>query len=161
MMLRIWFFLALTCTTAPALAQPGALCPWFTWGSATNALGGDVSSVVKVAGTFEGTCVFTHGAGDAARSIQIIVGKMDTHACSDASMKVKALGNEAVQCEAIIAGGRKVNTIAGRVREEYFAVTMINVSAATRVEPADGRLSDPYAASLLEKVAEQVAGNLY
>jgi hypothetical protein len=38
---------------------------------------------------------------------------------------------------------------------------MTNIADATRKEPDDPRLADAYAASQIERLAEQVVGNLY
>ena len=40
-------------------------------------------------------------------------------------------------------------------------VTLTNIPGATNPEPSDPRLADAYAASPLERLAEQVVGNLY
>jgi hypothetical protein len=153
--------LLLTIAPAAAFAQTEAICPWFTTGSAVKILGGDVTLVAHASGNWDGSCRFSRGSGEAAQSIDILIGKLDTHPCPPGSAKVPALGNEAVQCGRSKANGEEANTIAGRVRDAYFVVTMTNVPDATRREPADARLSGPYGASALLKVAEQVAGNLF
>src|ERR1039458_340745 len=160
MIARIALLLSLLCA-APAMAQTATLCPWFTTGSAAEALGGDVSLTTNVAGTFDGMCVFTRGSGVSAPTLQIKVGNANTHPCPAVSAKLSALGNEAVQCETMMSNGRRADMIAGRVRDVYFVVTMADVPAATRAPAPDARPTDPYAAPLLERVAEQVAGNLY
>jgi hypothetical protein len=38
---------------------------------------------------------------------------------------------------------------------------MTNIPDATKLEPSDPKLADAYAASPLERLAEQVVGNLY
>jgi hypothetical protein len=51
--------------------------------------------------------------------------------------------------------------IAGRVRNVYFMVGIGNVPGATALPPAPARPSDPFSASILERITEQVVGNLY
>jgi len=149
---------------AAAMAQAGAVCPWFTAGSAAKVLGGDVSLTAHLTaqpnGSWEGDCRFVRGSGASAPAIAILIGEVDTHPCPPASAKLKALGNEAMQCHQTIQG-EQADTIAGRMRDLYFVVTMIDVPEATRDKPADARLASPYGASALERVAEQVVGNLY
>jgi hypothetical protein len=145
---------------AAALAQGIPVCPWYSTGSAEHLLGGEVTLVTHVNGTWEGSCTFTRGTGPSAPAIEIVIGKLNVHPCPETSTKVNALGNEAVQCSRAM-DGRKADTIAGRMRDVYFAVSMINVADATLEEPGDQHLSPEYGASPLERVAEQVVGNLY
>lgn len=154
-------FLLMIASATSALAQTAAVCPWLTIGSAATVLGGDVILTAHVEGNFAGSCRFTRQAGETTQSIEVLVGKIDTHTCQQGSTKLKALGNEAVQCRRMISSRAKADTIAGRVRDVYFVVTMTNVPEATREQPADAHPSDSYGASMLERVAEQVAGNLY
>jgi len=141
-----------------AIGQTQTLCPWFTNGSAERVLGGAVALTAKVDGSFSGSCRFTHQTGDTLRAIEISVGKAETHACPPDAMKLKSLGNEAVQCP---ASGDGNYTIAGRIRDVFFVITLTHVPDAIREAPTNARPSDPYHATVLEQVAEQVVGNLY
>ncbi len=91
--------------------------------------------------------------------LRILVGKVDRHVCSQGSTQLKALGNEAVQCRRPDAQGHPWDVIAGRMRDVFFVVTS-NVPDAAETPRADGPPTDPYSASILERVAEQVVGNL-
>jgi hypothetical protein len=144
-----------------AFAQTALPCPWLTTGSAAKILGGDVTMLVRASGNFEGSCRFTRQTGEAMEALEILVGKADTHSCPEGSPKLKAIGNEAVQCKRSIATGQEIYTIAGRVRNVYFAVTLTNVAGAILDRSAEVRPADPYSASPLERLAEQVSGNLY
>jgi len=144
-----------------AFAQTATSCPWLTTGSAAKILGGDVTPMVRTSGNWEGFCRFTRQTGEAVETLEILVGKSDTHSCPDGSLKLKAIGNEAVQCKRSIATDQEIYTIAGRVRNVYFAVTLTNVAGAILDRSAEVRPADPYSASPLERLAEQVSGNLY
>ena len=91
--------------------------------------------------------------------LRILVGKVDRHACAPESTQLKALGNEAVQCRRPDEQGHPWDVIAGRMRDVFFVVTS-NVPDVAAMPKADGPPTDPYSASILERVAEQVVGNL-
>jgi hypothetical protein len=95
------------------------------------------------------------------KSLEIIIGKEDTHICAEGSTKLIALGNEAVQCKSSNATGESLNIIAGRMRNVYFAVSIGNSPDGAAVPSEPGGPTGPYAASALERVTEQVVGNLY
>ena len=99
-------------------------------------------------------CRFTSTAASEQTAIEIRIGKADVHACPSSSTRLTALGNEAVQCR-IANKGPTTDLISGRVRDSYFVVSMTNLPDAA------ASAHDPFAASVLERVAEQVAGNLY
>jgi len=141
-----------------AFGQSATLCPWFTNGSAAHVLGGEIALAAKVDGNFSGSCRFTRQSEDSVRSIDVGVGKTDTHACPAGSLKLKTLGNEAVQCA---ARGEGNYTIAGHIRDVFFVITLSNVPDAIREPLASAKPADPYHATVLEQVAEQVVGNLY
>ncbi len=174
MPIRIVFALMFVSGTATALAQyqPGpaqpaqpqsgqsqTVCPWFTLGSAAWFLGGDVTVIARSSGNWEGSCRFVRTSGVAPATIEILIGKVNTHPCPEASTKVPALGNEAVQC---VGATDHADTIAGRARDAYFVVSVANVPSAADSEKApNAHPGDRFNASLVEQVAEQVVGNLY
>ena len=153
--------LFIVASAAAALGQTSPACPWVPSGTAERLLGGEVTVVAHVDGNAAGSCSFVRGSGENAASIEIRVGPMDTHPCPQDSVKLKALGNEAVQCRHGAAPSRQSDQIAGRIRNVFFVVTMTNIPGATTPEPSDPRLADAYAASPIERLAEQVVGNLY
>jgi hypothetical protein len=153
------FLVIVSCSVATA--QKPALCPWLSTGSAETALGGDIKLTAQSESNWQGSCHFTRLTGGSSRSIDIQISKVKMHPCPDGSPKVEALGNEAVQCIRPGPSGGQMNTIAGRMRDAYFEITMTGVPDATREEPASARPVDPYSATLLERIAEQVVGNLY
>ncbi|MGA8673237.1 MAG: hypothetical protein WB679_25410 [Terracidiphilus sp.] len=160
--MKLYFALVLMFTSAPtALSQVPSVCPWFTTGSAAMALGGDATVVAHASGNWDGSCKFEHHSEKVVQTIEIVVSKADSHPCPTVSTSLKALGNEAVQCSRTNEQGYQSDTIAGRVRNAYFVVTMTNVPAATREPSGQTRPSDPFEASPLGRVAEQVVGNLF
>jgi hypothetical protein len=142
-------------------AQTASLCPWLSSGSAAKVLGGNISVVAHANGNWEGSCQFVRGDEGKSESIDILIGKVDTHPCPQTSTKVIALGNEAVQCSHPTQASQQVDIITGRMRDVYFTVTMTDVPNATRQLPSDAHLSGQFGASPLERIAEQVVGNLY
>jgi len=160
MKLRIALLWILTSGMA-AIAQVPAPCPWFSSGSAEMALGGAVTTTAHSSSNWDGSCKFEHQSSTGAHTIEILVSKTDPHSCPAMSKNLKALGNEAVQCSRENAQRQESDTIAGRVRDAYFVVTMTNMPDAIREPSADARPSDPFEGSLLERVAEQVAGSLF
>jgi hypothetical protein len=146
---------------ALATARAQTVCPWFTAGSAESVLGGEVRVTANSEGNWQGSCRFTRQAQSALQSIEIEIGKANPHACPEGSTKIKALGNESVQCRRASSHGDASYVVTGRVRDAYFVVTMTGVPDANEDPAADPRISDAYGASKIERVAEQVAGNLF
>jgi hypothetical protein len=142
-------------------AQTPAVCPWFSSGSAASVLGGPVVLNSHIENNSEGMCKFTRASGDEKQYLEITIGKADTHLCAQNGTKLIALGNEAVQCKNTSAQGQTQDVIAGRIRKVFFAVSIANIPGAAEAAPPAAHAFDPYAASLLERIAEQVAGSLY
>jgi hypothetical protein len=142
------------------MGQTTTACPWVTSGTAERYLGGEVSVTVHAEGNAMGSCKFVHQSGNSASSIEVLVGSTDAHSCPQDSTKLKALGNEAVQCHHATSS-QQSEQIAGRIRNTFFVVTMNNIPDATRQEPSDPHLADAFGASPIERLAEVVVGNLY
>ena len=153
--------LSILLSATSALGQSASNCPWFTSGSAEKILGGVVVTTVHLNAATDGSCRFSRKMGEVTQSIDVLVGKASTHPCPEGSPKVKALGNEAVQCTREVSAGQREDTIAGRIRDLYFVVTLTNVPGALKAGPSDPGITDAYDASPLERVAEQVVGNFY
>ena len=154
------FFALLLACPAVALAQSDGVCPWFTTGSAAKVLGGEVTLTAHVAGDWDGSCVFMRKTGATVQTIEILVGKTNTHPCPESSRHLRAVGNDAVQCRRAGGPDQSRDIIAGRVRDVFFVVSMIAGSADSPNSP-DAHWPDSNPASLLERVTEQVTGNLY
>jgi hypothetical protein len=144
-----------------AMAQQPALCPWLSTGSAATALGGDVVVTAHSENNWQGSCRFTRQTSGSTQAIDIQVSKENSHPCPGGSTRLKALGNEAVECLRLTSAGEHADTLAGRVRDAWFEVTMTGVTEATREPPVNAHPADPYSATMLERIAEQVVGNLY
>jgi hypothetical protein len=160
-MARLTILLFIVASAVAAVGQATTVCPWVTSGTAERLLGGEVSVTAHVESATAGSCSFVRQSGSSASSIEILVGLKDTHPCPQDSIKLRALGNAAVQCHHIISPAQQSDQIAGRIRNISFVVTMINIPDATREEPSDPRLADSYGASPIERLAEVVVGNLY
>jgi hypothetical protein len=153
-------FLFLALSSVVCSAQTPAVCPWLTTGSAESVLGGAVALAMHVDGNAQGNCRFTRANGIEQKVIEIVIGKADTQPCPHGSTNLTALGNEAVQCKTANQG-KTVNMIAGRVRDIFFVVSITNLPDAATVPDGPAPAHDSFNASILERVAEQVAGNLY
>ena len=92
-----WLILMLS--AGSCFAQTPAVCPWLSVGSAADALGGPVESDLHIESSSQGTCRFLHGSGTEQESIEITIGKIDTHACPAGSAKLVGFGKEAVECK--------------------------------------------------------------
>jgi len=160
-MFRLLVMIPAIACCAAATGQAPANCPWLSTGTAARLLGGDVTVAAHVEETFAGSCRFTRQSGNSSASIAVLIGPKDTQPCPAGSTKLKALGNEAVQCRRAAGTAQGSDVIAGRIRNVYFVVTMTNIAGALTSEPDDPLLADAYAASPLERAAEQVVGNLY
>jgi hypothetical protein len=155
----VLFLVIVGCSVATA--QTPAVCPWLATGSAETALGGSVTVVAQSESNWQGSCHFARETAGSKQTIDIQITKVKIRPCPDGSAKLKALGNEAVQCARPGLSGGQAETVAGRVRDAYFEITMTGVADATRQQPPTAHPVDPYGATLLEQVAEQVVGNLY
>ena len=143
-----------------AAAQKPVTCPWLSSGSAETVLGGPASLHLHMeADGQQGLCEFA-SQPDGTKVLRILVAKADKHVCPQGSMRLKALGNEAVQCRRPDAQGHPWDVIAGRMRDIFFVVTTSNVPDALAIPADKGSPVDPYGASILERATEQVVGNL-
>ncbi|MGA7243427.1 MAG: hypothetical protein WBX19_09605 [Terracidiphilus sp.] len=140
-------------------AQQPATCPWFSSGSAQTVLGGPASLHLHMEENGQGLCEFASQSG-APKILRILIGKVDKHVCPPESKELKALGNRAVQCRWADQRGNPWDVIEGRVRDVFFVVTTSNVPDALAIPAVEGHPADPYSASILERIAEQVVGNL-
>lgn len=140
-----------------ALAQTPSACPWLTEGSAAKALGGDVTVSAQQQSSFAGACRFTL-KGDFDTMLNIEIGRAPAHACMEPGEELIGLGNEATLCHGKGAHGEPTKVIEGRVRNTYFIVTM-----SRRMAPLSAGMQSAAKASssFIERVAEQVVGNLY
>lgn len=149
----------LVVTASVTAAQQPATCPWLSSGSAQTVLGGAVSLHLQMEENAQGICEFASQSGE-PKILRIMVGKTDKHVCPPESTQLKALGNEAVQCRRTDQRGHSWDVIAGRMRDVFYVVTTSNVPDALAIPATEGDPADPYSASILERVAEQVVGNL-
>lgn len=156
MHVRIALFLIIF-NCAYAIAQAPVVCPWLSTGSAETALGGSVTVTAQSENNWHGECHFARQTAGSSQAIDVRVSKVEFHPCPDGSTRLTALGNEAWQCPS----GDHADTIAGRVRDAWFMVTMTGVPEAAREPQSKALPADSYGASMLERLAEQVAGNLY
>ena len=157
MMARWWLFIAALASPAAAHAQSPQSCPWLNAGTAAKALGASVSVSAHSDSNWSGSCRFVTGASSQG-SIAVLVGKTGTHVCAAGASPLSGIGNQASLCSERGADGQLVQTVIGRVRDAWFAVTLRLPDSGGRASPAPGESAGP---SAVEFLAEQVAGNLY
>jgi hypothetical protein len=138
---------------APQAKLPPA-CPWLTLGTAAKMLGGDVSVVLNVSDSGEGSCKFSREQGPTG-VLEIVVTKAGLPGCPANSVALPGIGNEANICRRAGPHGEVVQMVSSRVRDQHFVVTITSrehEKAARRPEPQD----EPIA-----RVSEEVAGSLF
>ena len=150
---RLLSLLLFVLLTSALRAEP--VCPWLTQGSAAAMLGGDVSSVIKLAPPGEGSCAFSLQRGAATYSLEIVVESTPRTACPPASQKLLGIGNEAVACRVQRSPNEAVEMVSSRVRRLYFTVSLKIQRAANPGIPLSKQRD------IVERAAEQVAGNLF
>ena len=137
-----------------AQARSQTTCPWLPQGSASRALGGDVSETVSVSDMGEGSCRFLRQKRPPG-SLKVLVSKALLVSCPAGSTELKGIGNRAAWCEAPGERSRGVAMVSGRVRDFYFTVTLGSPGQKSPVKVSDVQ------EDVLQQIAEQIAGNLF
>jgi hypothetical protein len=154
-MKRCQFFLLPFALFFTSALRAGAVCPWLTQGSASAMLGGDVSSTIKLTPPGEGSCAFSLQQGASMYSLAVVVESTPRTACPPASQKLLGIGNEAVACRLQRSPNDAIEMVSGRVRRLYFTVSLKFQGAANPGMPLNKQRD------IVERAAEQVAGNLF
>lgn len=152
--LRLVCLLATLSFCCEARAQT-APCPWLTEGTASALLSGPVAVATRILPAGDSTCTFTLQQGAATSVLEISIAASDHSICPPNSMKLPGIGNEAVFCTQDHPPNETTDIVSARARNLYFAVRL------TVTGKPSAALSQAMRQSLLEQVAEQVAGNLY
>jgi hypothetical protein len=149
----------------PRFCSAANNCPWLTESTAGGFLGGDaVGTYTAAAAGQPAVCLFTYDGQGMKRTLRLtleVTPDFAAHlaanekACNADSWALKAIGNEAIACE---ADDRKAGPGAkalGRVRDQVFTITISSSQKADPEFTRDALKSKIYTA------AEQVAGNLF
>jgi hypothetical protein len=134
--------------------QEKLVCPWLTEGTAGATLGAPVTTTVTLHGDPsrpDGTCTFTAPQGSVLE-VAVITTTPFEPVCPAHSLKLPAIGNEATFCR---ADRRYVLT--SRVRDLFFRTTLSTQPGGPQPDPKQQEANQQQ----LERVAEQVAGNLF
>ena len=151
---RFVLLLTFVLLSANALrAEP--VCPWLTKGTAAAMLGGDVSAVIKLTPPEQGSCAFTLQQGTATYSLEVFVENTPHTTCPPASPKLPGIGNEALSCTLHRSPNETAEVISSRVRTLYFTVSLTTKGTATPTSLVSKQKD------IVERAAEQVAGNLF
>ena len=151
---RFVLLLTFVLLSANALrAEP--VCPWLTKGTAAAMLGGDVSAVIKLNPPEQGACTFTLQQGAATYSLEVVVENTPHTTCPPASPKLPGVGNEALSCRLQRSPNEVAELVTSRVRTLYFTISLTTQGTATPTIPVSKQKD------IVERAAEQVAGNLF
>jgi len=88
-------------------------------------------------------------------SLEVIVESTPRTTCPPASPKLPGIGNEAVACRLQRSPNETVDMVSSRVRTLYFTVSLKIQGAANPGIPLNKQRD------IVERAAEQVAGNLF
>jgi len=151
---RLTLWLAI-CFGAHA-AEPA--CPWLNAATAAGVLEGPVQTAVTKNGE-DATCEFSRRDSGGKLRIEVVsVGaSRDELAaykaqCIAPVVPLKAIGNEALACSVDTRNGEAAEQVVGRVRKQAFLVRVSSTASGFQRQALREKA---------EKVAEQVAGNLF
>jgi hypothetical protein len=153
-MARRFFFLLLFALLSASALRAEPVCPWLTQGSAAAMLGGNVSAVIKLMPSNQGSCSFTLQQGATTYVLEVVVEITPSTPCPPASSKLSGIGNEAVACRLQRSPNEAAEVVSSRVRTLYFTVSLTIRGTTNPILP----LNKPK--DIVERAAEQVAGNL-
>ncbi len=136
-----------------AIANAQPVCRWLTEGSAATLLGGPVTVSARLLPSGEGSCAFSRQQGTSFYLLEITVANSALAACPPGSQKLSGIGNEAVECKSTRSSGETIDVVSSRVRAVYFTTGLTVRGKNTSAVPTSKQ-------SVVQQVAEQVAGNL-
>jgi hypothetical protein len=134
------------------------ICPWLTEGTATATLGTPITTAITLRGDPdlpEGTCTFTAPQGSI---LEIAVTSTPPEpVCPANSPKLTGIGNEATFCRLDRPPTETRYVLTSRVRDLFFRTTLTLQPPAPSPDPKQQEAHQQQ----LERIAEQVAGNLF
>ncbi len=159
------YVLVAAMTMLPVPCHGQSLCPWLNTATASDVLGGPATMTIDKTDDHTEACSFRSQTAQATDLLRISVTTFaePTNAhqdwvshenrCAPPSIRLKAVGNEAVLCAAGKAGARG-KQVFGRVRNRVFTVEILTHSGKSKatVDPLEQKM---------ERVAAQVAGALF
>jgi hypothetical protein len=151
--------------TNPALLLSEVQCPWLNAATAAGVLGGDVqASALPLTPQGDTTCDFTRTEHSAVLTLTITVHTMALPSkdfstylaqCAGTTVRLRGIGNEAIQCVSSSGPSNGEEQIIGRVRERAFIINLKRGLTKKAASDQSG-LSDE-----ARNIAEQVAGALF
>jgi hypothetical protein len=150
----------------PTVCKAANNCPWINETTASGILGGDSVGVLTGGLDNGGTavCEFTQQGDGFRRTLQIAVELApDPHVrlgtvaqiCGSDAVPLRAIGNEALICEADDRKSGQGERVVGRVRDQVFTIT---IKTTMKADPILTRME---LKSRVTTAAEQVSGNLF
>jgi hypothetical protein len=158
--------LALGLIGLPKVCKAANNCPWINEATASGLLGGEAEGALTGGLDNGGTavCEFTQQGDSFKRTLQIAVElASDPHArlsavaqiCGSDVVPLKAIGNEALICEADDRKSGQGERVVGRVRDQVFTIT---IKTTLKADPI---LTRDELKARINTAAEQVSGNLF
>jgi hypothetical protein len=148
-------------TAAQTQSQKKNVCPWITEGTAAATLSGPVVTAVHLEADPDhplGTCTFTLQQSPTPSVLEIAVTTTPSEpACPANSLKLPAIGNEATFCRLDRSPTETRYVLTSRVRDLFFRTTLTLQRPAPQPDPKQQEAHQQQ----LERIAEQVAGNLF
>ena len=142
----------------PQERQENPVCPWLTAGTAAATLGAPATTAVTLHGDPdrpEGTCTFTAPQGSI---LEVAVTTTPSEpVCPVNSLKLPAIGNEATFCRLDRSPTETRYVLTSRVRDLFFRTTLSLQPSNSQPDPKQQEAIQHQ----LERIAEQVAGNLF
>jgi hypothetical protein len=155
--------MVLMAISLPGLVGAQESCVWFNAATAAGILGGVVRSAVTHTntGTDDASCYFVRQYGSVIHALRIEVqtirvgeNEVASYAprCTSSATPLRSISNEAFVCSVSGNAGQRSEQVVGRVRNRVFII---------RVSLTDDSATSRSVREKAEKVAEQVAGNLF
>lgn len=149
----------------PMASSAANNCPWMNEATASGLLGADgVGAFTPASPGQPAVCIFNAESQGLKRALRISVEvtpeaparvRLAARECSSGAVPLRAIGNEAFLCTAGEHKGAAAARAIGRVRDQYFTITIASTQRNDPILEPDVLKSKIFAA------AEQVAGNLF
>jgi len=148
-----------------ALCHATNNCAWINEATVSGLLGGEAVNVFTESDAGRpAVCLFTYDGAGVKRTLRVTVEiATDPHvrlgvvaeACGNSGAALRAIGNEAMICDADERKGVLGERVVGRVRDQVFTITL---GSTLKGDPLLTRYE---LQSRIATAAEQVAGNLF
>lgn len=150
-MIRFGRWLAFPCLAATTVVSAQQACPWITSGTVDALLQG-APTLQYTAASSGGSCKFRLDQNGTITSLNIEISNSRSPSCNGNTEKLTGIGNEASLCS-IVQSNQQTYSVTGRVRATYFSAMLL------KHDDVPHGIDDTK--QTIERIAEQVVGNLY